>query len=115
MKYIVCSIPGCEITHYAKGFCRPHYKRNRKLFLHLYKRHPRYKLTVEQVEEIRKNYSDRKISCRIIGEKYGVNSQIINSILLGKSWKPHLIENQKNTQPYREPKNLCQQLCLYHV
>lgn len=46
----------------------------------------RRKLTLQQVCEIRERYRPRKISCRMLGEQYGIALQNVWRIVAGKAW-----------------------------
>lgn len=45
------------------------------------------KLTLAQVQEIRRRYVPRKVSCRQLAEEFGVRSQHIYSIIRNKTWR----------------------------
>jgi hypothetical protein len=49
-------------------------------------KHPCATLTDEIVREIRASYVPRKVSCRKLGEKYGVSLQTVYRAVMGKTW-----------------------------
>lgn len=61
--------------------CRKH---NR---YHVGEKHPRSKLTTEQVIEIRRRYATNKLLLRELAEEFNVNIANISTIIKRKSWK----------------------------
>jgi hypothetical protein len=48
--------------------------------------HGRRKLTIEQMENIRKEYIPGKVTHKMLGDKYGVSRANISYVIHGKSW-----------------------------
>lgn len=49
--------------------------------------HPSSKLTAREVADIRAAYRAREVSCRALGEQYGVSLACIQDIVSGRSWR----------------------------
>lgn len=72
------------------------------------------KLTSDQIKEIRSAYSPRKITQKILSEKYGVTRENIHYILKGKSWRHLEGINSKKDERIKLSKDEIQEiLSLY--
>lgn len=58
---------------------------------------PHTKVTWEQVDEIRNIYANGQISCRKLGEKYGLSADGVHAIVSGRNWKPENDPRRKQT------------------
>lgn len=52
--------------------------------------HPRSKLTVEQVSEIRKSYAAEKVGMAKLALRYGVTKVVVRNVLKGTSYRPSM-------------------------
>lgn len=78
-----CVVVNCSKPRYSRdGLCRQHHQRTKSTGK------PRAKLTLEQVDEIRRlKKKNPKLSTRKLGEMFGVSHMAVAKILSGSTWK----------------------------
>jgi len=91
-RYTTCTVEGCSRPHRAHRLCQFHYQRlwsGRSVTttqMNVGERHPRAKLTVEQVREIRRLRAQGWTLRRLAAE-FGVSDHAVRAILDSRTWK----------------------------